>query len=280
MSGTLYIVGTPIGNLGDFSQRAKEVLESVDFIAAEDTRVTLKLLNKFRIKKPLISYHEHSKSQRLGQIVSRLLEGQSAAIVSDAGMPCISDPGEKLVKMCVENNIEMTVVPGPTALISALCLSGLETFRFAFYGFLSTNRKSRLKTLLELQNLQLTLIFYEAPHKLISTLKDLLNVLGDRKIAIVKELTKIHENVQRATISSAIDSFEKSSVNPKGEYVLIVEGAQNVEDSGAPATLDEALDLARALVKQGLRPVDAAKQAAKITNNKKRQIYNLLLNEK
>lgn len=280
MNATLYIVGTPIGNLEDFSQRAKKVLESVDFIAAEDTRVTLKLLNKFKIKKPLISYHEHSKSQRLEQIVSRLLNGQSAAIVSDAGMPCISDPGEKLVKMCVESNIEMKVVPGPTALISALCLSGLETFRFAFYGFLSTNRKNRLKTLRELQNLQLTLIFYEAPHKLIATLNDLLNVLGDRRIAIVKELTKIHENVQRATISNAIDFFEKSPTNPKGEYVLIVEGAQTAKNSKAPLALDEAADFARALVKQGLKPADAAKQAAKITNNKKRQIYNLLLSEK
>ena len=280
MSGTLYIVGTPIGNLGDFSQRAKEILDSVDFIAAEDTRVTIKLLNKFNLKKPLISYHEHSTSQRASQIIARLLDGENAAIVSDAGMPCISDPGEKLVKVCAENNIETTVIPGPNAAICALCLSGLNTSRFAFYGFLSTNRKSRIETLLELKNLPLTLIFYEAPHKLISTLKDLLNFLGDRKISIVKELTKMHENVLRTTISSAVDFFVKSAKNPKGEYVLIVEGAENVENLEVKSTLDEALNFAKGLINQGFRAVDAAKQAAKITNHKKSEIYNLLLTEK
>lgn len=280
MSGVLYVVGTPIGNLGDFSQRAMETLNDVDFIAAEDTRVTIKLLNKFDIKKPLISYHEHSKSQRANQIIYKLLAGENAAIVSDAGMPCISDPGEKLIDMCIKNNIDIKIVPGPTAAISALCLSGLNTSRFAFYGFLSTNRKSRLDTLLEVKNLPLTLIFYEAPHKLISTLKDLLKHLGDRKITLAKELTKIHEKFQRTTISGALKFFDETGKSPKGEYVLIVEGAKTSNDLGSSSTLTEAVDFAQNLVKEGFKPVDAAKQAAKITNHKKNEIYKLLILEK
>ena len=280
MSGILYVVGTPIGNLGDFSQRAIETLNSVDFIAAEDTRVTIKLLNKFNIKKPLISYHEHSKSQRANQIIGKLLEGENAAIVSDAGMPCISDPGEKLIDMCIENSIDIKIVPGPTAVISALCLSGLNTSRFAFYGFLSTNRKSRLDTLLEVKNLPLTLIFYEAPHKLISTLKDLLKHLGDRKITLAKELTKIHENFQRTTISGALKFFDEAGKSPKGEYVLIVDGAKTTNTLTNSSTLTEAVEFAKNLVKEGFKPVDAAKQAAKITNHKKNEIYSLLILEK
>lgn len=280
LSGILYVVGTPIGNLGDFSQRAIETLNSVDFIAAEDTRVTIKLLNKFNIKKPLISYHEHSKSQRANQIISKLLDGDNAAIVSDAGMPCISDPGEKLIDMCIEKNIDVKIVPGPTAAISALCLSGLNTSRFAFYGFLSTNRKSRLDTLLEVKNLPLTLIFYEAPHKLISTLKDLLKHLGDRKITLAKELTKIHENFQRTTISDALSFFDETGKSPKGEYVLIVDGAKAINTLDNSSTLTEAVDFAKSLVNEGFKPVDAAKQAAKITNHKKNEIYSLLILEK
>lgn len=280
LSGILYVVGTPIGNLGDFSQRAIDTLNSVDFIAAEDTRVTIKLLNKFNIKRPLISYHEHSKSQRTDQIISKLLDGDNAAIVSDAGMPCISDPGEKLIDICIENNIDVKIVPGPTAAVSALCLSGLNTSRFAFYGFLSTNRKSRLDTLLELKNLPLTLIFYEAPHKLISTLKDLLKHLGDRKITLAKELTKIHENFQRTTISGALNFFDETGKSPKGEYVLIVDGAKATNNLDNSSTLTEAVDFAKNLVKEGFKPVDAAKQAAKITNHKKNEIYSLLILEK
>lgn len=280
MSGILYVVGTPIGNLGDFSQRAIETLNSVDFIAAEDTRVTIKLLNKFNIKKPLISYHEHSKSQRANQIIGKLLEGENAAFVSDAGMPCISDPGEKLIDMCIENSIDIKIVPGPTAVISALCLSGLNTSRFAFYGFLSTNRKSRLDTLLEVKNLPLTLIFYEAPHKLISTLKDLLKHLGDRKITLAKELTKIHENFQRTTISGALKFFDELGTSPKGEYVLIVDGAKATNTVNSSSTFTEAVEFAKSLIKEGFKPVDAAKQAAKITNNKKNEIYSLLILEK
>lgn len=280
MSGILYVVGTPIGNLGDFSQRAIETLNSVDFIAAEDTRVTIKLLNKFNIKKPLISYHEHSKSQRANQIIGKLLEGENAAFVSDAGMPCISDPGEKLIDMCIENSIDIKIVPGPTAVISALCLSGLNTSRFAFYGFLSTNHKSRLDTLLEVKNLPLTLIFYEAPHKLISTLKDLLKHLGDRKITLAKELTKIHENFQRTTISGALKFFDELGTSPKGEYVLIVDGAKATNTVNSSSTLTEAVEFAKSLIKEGFKPVDAAKQAAKITNNKKNEIYSLLILEK
>lgn len=280
LSGILYVVGTPIGNLGDFSQRAIETLSNVDFVAAEDTRVTIKLLNKFNIKKPLISYHEHSKSQRANQIISKLLDGENAAIVSDAGMPCISDPGEKLINLCIENNIDIKIIPGPTAAISALCLSGLNTSRFAFYGFLSTNRKNRLDTLLEVKNLPLTLIFYEAPHKLISTLKDLLKYLGDRKITLAKELTKIHENFQRTTISDALKFFDETGKSPKGEYVLIVEGAKVSNELSSSSTLTEAVAFAKNLVKEGFKPVDAAKQAAKITNHKKNEIYGLLILEK
>lgn len=280
LSGILYVVGTPIGNLGDFSQRAIETLSNVDFVAAEDTRVTIKLLNKFNIKKPLISYHEHSKSQRANQIIAKLLDGENAAIVSDAGMPCISDPGEKLIDLCIENNIDIKIVPGPTAVISALCLSGLNASRFAFYGFLSTNRKSRLDTLLEVKNLPLTLIFYEAPHKLISTLKDLLKYLGNRKITLAKELTKIHENFQRTTIAGALKFFDETEKSPKGEYVLIVEGDKVSNNLDSSSTLTEAVDFAKNLIKEGFKPVDAAKQAAKITNHKKNEIYNLLILEK
>lgn len=280
MSGILYVVGTPIGNLGDFSQRAIDTLNSVDFIAAEDTRVTIKLLNKFNIKKPLLSYHEHSKSQRANQIISKLLDGENAAIVSDAGMPCISDPGEKLIDICIEHNIDVKVVPGPTAAISALCLSGLNTSRFAFYGFLSTNRKSRLDTLLEVKNLPLTLIFYEAPHKLISTLKDFLKHLGDRKITLAKELTKIHENFQRTTISGALKFFDETGKSPKGEYVLIVDGAKTTNNLDSSSTLAETVDFAKNLIEEGFKPAEAAKQAAKITNHKKNEIYGLLILEK
>ena len=201
MSGVLYVVGTPIGNLGDFSPRAAEILESVDFIAAEDTRVTLKLLNHFDIKKPMISYFEHNKRERGEIICSRIESGENCAIVTDAGMPCISDPGEELVKQCAERGIQTIVVPGPSAVISALAISGLSTGRFTFEGFLSTNKKSRLDHLEQLQNEKRTMIFYEAPHKLSGTLNDLYKAFGgERKISIVREITKIHEEVIRTTL--------------------------------------------------------------------------------
>lgn len=201
MAGILYVVGTPIGNLSDFSPRAVETLQQVDFIAAEDTRVTLKLLNHFGIKKSMVSYYEHNLRQRGEQIIQRILAGENCAIVSDAGMPCISDPGEDLVRLCAEYQIETRVVPGPSAVISALCVSGLVTSRFSFEGFLSTNKRSRLEHLTSIRKDTHTLIFYEAPHKLLSTLKDLYETLGDRKISLVKEITKLHESVNRTTLA-------------------------------------------------------------------------------
>ncbi len=277
MSGTLYVVGTPIGNLDDFSPRAKETLNLVDFIAAEDTRVTIKLLNRFGIKKPLISYHEHSQSNRDMQIIKKILDGKSAAIVSDAGMPCISDPGEKLVRLCKENSIEVKVIPGPTAAIAALCISGLDSSRFTFCGFLSTNRKNKLDRISELKNLKHTLIFYEAPHKLKSTLSDLLSELGNRKIAIVKELTKIHESVLTTTLLDAVNHFNQEGVSPKGEHVLVVEGASNNEDACPKQSFEETVQLAKELVLKGAKPTDAAKQAAFLTNYKKSDIYKALI---
>ena len=205
MSGTLYVVGTPIGNLGDFSPRAIETLQSVDFIAAEDTRVTLKLLNHFDIKKPMVSYYEHNIRQRGEMIVGRLLQGESCAIVTDAGMPCISDPGEDLVALCAQHGIPTVVVPGPSAAISALAVSGLSTSRFSFEGFLTTNKRGRQEHLQALVDDTHTLIFYEAPHKLPATLKDMLTVLGDRPISLVRELTKLHEEVFRTTLAAAVE---------------------------------------------------------------------------
>ena len=204
MSGVLYVVGTPIGNLGDLSPRAAEVLSSVDFIAAEDTRVTLKLLNHFGIKKQMISYFEHNKRERGDIICSRIENGENCAIVTDAGMPCISDPGEELVKQCAERGIKTVAVPGPSAVISALAVSGLATGRFTFEGFLSTSKKSRNEHLEQLKSERRTMIFYEAPHKLSATLNDMYNAFGDRKISIVREITKIHDEVISNTFAKAV----------------------------------------------------------------------------
>ena len=203
MSGTLTIVGTPIGNLGDFSPRAVEALEAADFIAAEDTRVTLKLLNHFGLKKPLVSYYEHNKRERGEQICARIEAGESCALVSDAGMPAISDPGEELVAQCAERGSPVLAVPGPSAVVTALALSGLPTGRFAFEGFLSVNKKSRREHLQSLSGERRTMVFYEAPHKLPGTLRDLLEALGDRRVALARELTKVHEEVSRTTLSEA-----------------------------------------------------------------------------
>ena len=208
MSGKLFVVGTPIGNLGDITYRAVETLKSVDFICAEDTRVTIKLLNHFDIKKRLISYHEHSVKQVSDEIVNRMLSGESCAVVSDAGMPCISDPGEDLVRRCIENEIPIEVVPGPTAMASAVAISGLSVSRFSFEGFLSVTKKQRYSHLEEAAKDTHTLIFYEAPHKLVNTLGDMLEYFGNRKISICRELTKIHEEVIWTTISGAIEYYE------------------------------------------------------------------------
>ncbi len=273
MSGKLYVVGTPIGNLGDITYRAVETLGKVDFVCAEDTRVTVKLLNHFEIKKPLVSYHEHSVRQVSENIIERILAGESCAVVSDAGMPCISDPGEDLVRLCAEKDIPIEVVPGPTAMASAVAISGLSTSRFAFEGFLSVTKKQRYSHLEEAAKDTHTLIFYEAPHKLVATLTDMLEYFGDRKISLCRELTKIYEEVIRTTISGAIEYYKDK--NPKGEYVLIIEG-YNKEDELAELTIEDAVAEAQKLIDRGMRAVDACKEAAKITGFKKSDIYSML----
>ena len=275
MAGTLYIVGTPIGNLGDLSPRALETLETVDFIAAEDTRVTLKLLNHFEIKKPLISYFEHNRREKGEVIVERLKAGESCALVTDAGMPAISDPGEDLVNLCHSYGISVQAVPGPTAFATALALSGLPVGRFTFEGFLSVNKPSRRTHLQSLENETRTMVFYEAPHKLIRTLADLHDAFGDREIALVREITKIHEEVIRTTLSKAVTLYDEAHP-PKGEFVLVVTGKPQQE---AAVSLEDAVARAKALLESGLAPSAAAKQAAKETGFKKGELYQALLEE-
>ena len=265
----LYVVGTPIGNLSDFSPRAVETLKSVDFIAAEDTRVTLKLLTHFGIQKPLVSYYEHNLREKGEYILERIESGESCAIVTDAGMPCISDPGEDLVRLCAERGIEINVVPSPTAAMSALAISGLPTSRFSFEGFLSVTKKQRQAHLDEIKNFRRTLIFYEAPHKLIYTLEDLLDNLGDRRISLCRELTKIHEEVLRGRISDMLSYYKERT--PKGEYVLVVEGAQEAEEK--TITIDEAVAVAKQLIDSGIKTSEACKEAAKKTGFSKSEIY-------
>lgn len=274
MSGKLFVVGTPIGNLGDITYRAVETLKNVDFICAEDTRVTVKLLNHYEIKKPLVSYHEHSARQVSENIISRILSGESCAVVSDAGMPCISDPGEDLVRRCIENKIPIEVVPGPTAMASAVAISGLSTSRFSFEGFLSVTKKQRYAHLQSVSKDTHTLIFYEAPHKLLSTLEDMLEYFGDRKISLCRELTKIYEEVIRTTISGAIEYYKDKT--PKGEYVLVVEGYSE-EKSLSEITIEQAVLQARELISDGMKAVDACKEVAKSTGFKKSEIYAMLL---
>ncbi|MBR3778983.1 MAG: 16S rRNA (cytidine(1402)-2'-O)-methyltransferase [Clostridia bacterium] len=271
--GRLTLVGTPIGNLSDFSPRAIEALENCDFIAAEDTRVTLKLLNHFGITKPLVSYHEHNKRESGERLCARLSAGENGVLVSDAGMPAISDPGEDLVNLCHQKGIPVGVVPGPTAVTTALALAGLPTGRFAFEGFLSVNKRSRRTHLESLKNEMRTMVFYEAPHKLKYTLIDLLGALGDRPIALVREITKIHEEVVRTTLCAAVEKYE--SEEPRGEFVLIVGGA--TPEEATPATPEEAAELARAYLAEGMSPSEAAKAAAADTRLKKGEIYRLLI---
>ena len=273
MSGKLFVVGTPIGNLGDFSPRAVETLQMVDFIAAEDTRVTIKLLNHFGISKTMVSYHEHNLRSRGEMIVERILAGENCAIVTDAGMPAISDPGEDLVRLCHQRGIKVESVPGPTAFATALAMSGLFTGRFCFEGFLTTMKSNRRKHLEEVKDETRTLVFYEAPHKLLATLKDMYLVFGDREIALVKEITKLHENVDRTTFSKAIEKYELEA--PKGEFVIIIEGAK--EEELPEITIDEAVNMAKKLVEEGLPASAAAKQAAKTTGFKKSEIYTALV---
>lgn len=275
MSGKLYVVGTPIGNLSDFSPRAVETLASVDFIAAEDTRVTLKLLNHFEIKKPMVSYFEHNRRERGEIILEKIKSGESCAIVTDAGMPAISDPGEDLVDLCLSNGIAVESVPGPTAFATAIAMSGLPSGRFTFEGFLSVNKPSRREHLEEIVSERRTMVFYEAPHKLTATLKDLYKYLGDRRIALVKELTKIHETVERTTLSEACEKY--SAQTPKGEFVIVIEGS--TEPKQKEVSLDEAVALAKGLVENGMAINDAAKEIAKETKLKKGDIYKALLGE-
>ena len=277
MSGTLYVVGTPIGNLSDLSPRAVETLGAVDFIAAEDTRVTLRLLNHFSIKKPLVSYHDHNLRERGLAIIRRIRDGESCAVVSDAGMPCISDPGEDLVRLAAEAGIPTFVIPGPSAAVSALCLSGLPTSRFCFEGFLSTNRRNRQLHLASLKNDPHTLIFYEAPHKLTNTLQDLLAAFGNRRIALARELTKVHEEVLRTDLAGAAAHFAETP--PRGEFVLIVEGAPADAGKEQPS-LEEAVAAARELVLSGLKPTEAARLTAADTGHKKSEIYAGLISER
>ena len=274
--GTLYVVGTPIGNLGDFSPRAVETLEKVDFIAAEDTRVTVKLLNHFGIKKPMVIYQKFNEFEQGDIIVSRLLNGESCAIVTDAGMPCISDPGETLVKLCIKADVKVEVVPGPSAVVSALAVSGLSVSRFTFEGFLSVKRTSRMEHLMELRHERRTMVFYEAPHKLLSTLKDMNSVFGERNIVVVKELTKIHETSWRGTLSEAVRYHTENP--PKGEYVLVLEGEQ-IEKEEMRDPMEEAISIAKELIEKGKPASMAAKEAAKLTGQTKGEVYKRLLEE-
>lgn len=272
MPGRLYVVGTPIGNLEDMSVRAVRTLGEVDFIAAEDTRVTLKLLNHFEIKKPMVSYHEHNAREKGGEILTRLLAGESCAIVTDAGMPCISDPGEDLVRLCAQNGIDTKVIPGPSAAISALALSGLDTSKFVFEGFLNPQKNTRLERLEELRREKRTIIFYEAPHKLCDTLRAMYQVLGDRRITLARELTKIYEEVIRTTLSQAVALYEEKA--PKGEFVLVVEGMCEEEQT---LSIEQALDLIQTLTEKGESLSKAAKDVARQTGFKKGELYSKFL---
>ena len=277
MAGVLYLVPTPIGNLGDVSERARQTLESADFIAAEDTRVTLKLLNHLGIKKSLVSYYEHNKASKGNVILERILGGENCALVSDAGSPAISDPGEDLVRACAEAGITVCAIPGPCAAITALSISGLPTGRFCFEGFLSMSKKSRAEHLESLRSEKRTMIFYEAPHKLMHTLSDMQDVFGaDRQISFCRELTKIHEQVIRTTLGQAISYFTENP--PKGEFVLIVAGAPE-EPKAVPSDTDAASKVAE-LMEQGFSRKDAIKKTAEELNLPKNAVYAAALGGK
>ena len=274
MAGMLYLVPTPIGNLGDISQRCRETLENADFIAAEDTRVSLKLLNHLGIRKSLVSYYEHNKAFKGEKIVERILAGETCALVSDAGSPAISDPGEDLVKLCHDAGIVVCAIPGPCAVITALSISGQATGRFCFEGFLSTAKKSRKEHLESLSCEQRTMIFYEAPHKLLTTLQDMAAVFGaDRPISLCRELTKLHEEVVRTTLGGAIEKYTENA--PKGEFVLVVAGAPLVEKE-VPSE-EDAASYVQKLMESGLSRTDAIKQTAKDLNLPKNVVYDAAL---
>lgn len=273
IGGVLYLVATPIGNLSDLSERALKVLSDVDFIAAEDTRNTGSMLARFEISKPMISYFEHNKRERGEIIADRLESGESCALVTDAGTPAISDPGEDIVRLCAERGIPVSSIPGCCAAVTALTLSGLPTSRFAFEGFLSTAKSERDERLTELQGEVRTMIFYEAPHKLKNTLADLYKYFGDRKISLCRELTKINEEVCRTTISEAIKIYEEK--DPRGEYVLVVGGADKKETQEEyPA---DPVEHVKALMDSGMKKMEAVKTAAKLRGEDKNDIYKLVL---
>ena len=271
MAGILYLVGTPIGNLGDISPRCREVLEAADFIAAEDTRVTVKLLNYLELHKPLVSYYAHNSRGSGERILERLRAGETCALVTDAGMPAISDPGEDLVRLCAEAGVEVRAVPGPCAAVTALALSGLPTQRFTFEGFLSVTRKNRLEHLDMLREEKRTMIFYEAPHKLVSTLEDFCACFGeDRPVALCRELTKLHEEVVRTTLGEALARYRTEQ--PRGEFALVVAGAPEVSDEPDETA---ALERVRALQEAGASLRDAVRQAAQETGMNKNALYRL-----
>ena len=275
MSGILYLVPTPIGNLGDISKRAAETLAAVDFIAAEDTRVSVKLLNHLEIKKPLVSYHEHNQRESGPKILERLLAGENCALVTDAGSPAISDPGEDLVRLCAQAGVPVCAIPGPCAAITALSVSALPTGRFAFEGFLPAQKKERRLRLEALVGEERTMIFYEAPHRLRQTLAELASAFGGtRKISLCRELTKLHEEIARMTLAEAVSHYAENE--PRGEYVLVVAGA---EERTASVSLEDAVARARALMESGLRVKDAAKQAAEETGIPKNKLYAAVISE-
>ena len=273
MSGSLYLVGTPIGNLGDLSPRAAAVLESADFVAAEDTRVTMKLLSHLGLKKTMVSYHEHNKASAGPAILARLLAGESCALATDAGTPAISDPGEDLVRLCAESGVAVQAVPGCCALISALAVSGLPTGRFAFEGFLPANKAQRRERLQGLLGEERTLIFYEAPHRLRVTLDDLLAAFGDRRVALCRELTKLHEETMRTTLAQAVEWYRERE--PKGEYVLVLDGAERREESAV--TLERGVELVLERRARGERMKDAVRQVASDTGLARNELYDAAL---
>lgn len=273
MVGTLYLVATPIGNLGDFSPRGVETLQAADFIAAEDTRVSVKLLNHFGVKKPLVSYHEHNRAAAGQAILARLLAGESCALVTDAGTPAISDPGEGLVRLCGENGVTVEAIPGCCAAICALAVSGLPTGRFTFEGFLSANKKERRTALLKLKNEERTMVFHEAPHKLRATLADMAEILGDRPAALCRELTKLHEETLRTTLLQAVELYREKE--PRGEYVLVVAGAQPTEEPAI--SLEEGVRQVQRLREAGIKMKEAVRTVSAQAELNKNDLYEAVL---
>ncbi|MCL2873847.1 MAG: 16S rRNA (cytidine(1402)-2'-O)-methyltransferase [Defluviitaleaceae bacterium] len=274
MTGTLYLCGTPIGNLEDMTYRAVRTLQEVDFIAAEDTRHSLKLLNHFDIKTPFLSYHEHNKRKSGEKIIDFLKNGKSVALITDAGMPCISDPGSDLVRLCYEEGLSVTAVPGPTALITALALSGFLNRQFAFLGFLPANKKDRASALESAKLLPYPIVIYEAPHHLKKTLSDIIAQLGDRKIAITRELTKKFEEIKIFSVSEAVEFYSQN--DPKGEYVLVVDGFSADSAEVEPITEADIIESVEKHISSGLSKMDAIKAAAKELSLKKSEVYDLI----